>query len=151
MTLKRILSTTIVAALMAAPSAFAQSLQIHERGHVRYVSGGVGYGERTGLRAMRHEFNLRAVFAVKHAGDYLADVRVTLRSDRDNKQVLSAVARGPWFYVRLAPGRYTLSATYEGRTLTRRVMVPGSGQVQTYLYWEEPTLVRQARDLRSRR
>jgi hypothetical protein len=45
--------------------------EVHTEHGIRYVSGGIGQGERDMLRQMAGEYNLKLIFAVKQ-GNYLS-------------------------------------------------------------------------------
>jgi hypothetical protein len=74
-----------------------------------YMSGGIGVEERNQMRQAAKEYNLGLSFAGKSRG-YLTDVGVVITDDK-GKQILSAANTGPWFYVQLPPGKYTVKAT----------------------------------------
>jgi hypothetical protein len=42
---------------------------------------------------------------------------------------------GPWFFVKLPTGRYTVMTTTLGKTNQQVVKVPATGQAQLYFYW----------------
>jgi hypothetical protein len=116
---------------------FAQPPVVQAQGGVRYVSGGIGVGERLALAGMHAEFNVHMSFAVKRAGNFIADVAVHIE-DSAGKALLDAVSEGPWFYARLAPGRYRLRATYGGSAQTRDFTVRAGRHSELYLYWDDP-------------
>ncbi len=84
-------------------------LQVHSDRGIRYISGGVGEGERAELEALSHQFNLR-LFAMQGSGEYLSAVRVNILDAR-RETVLTAESKGPWFFAQLAPGDYTVEAS----------------------------------------
>jgi len=128
----------IAAALLSgAPPGLAQPPLVQAQGSVRYVSGGVGVGERLALAALHAEFNVHMSFAVKRTGNFIADVAVHIE-DAAGKALLDAVSEGPWFYARLAPGRYRLRATYAGSAQTRDFTVRAGRHSEIYLYWDDP-------------
>jgi hypothetical protein len=123
--------------LLWGPLALAQAPVVQGQGDVRYVSGGIGLGERLALAAMHAEFNVHMSFAVKRTGNFLADVAVHVE-DAAGRDVLDAVSEGPWLYVRLATGRYRLRATYAGASQTRAFEVRAGRHTELYLYWDDP-------------
>lgn len=126
------------AALMLwVPLAFGQVPVVQGQGSVRYVSGGIGVGERLELLAMHAEFNVHMTFAVKRAGNFIADVAVHVE-DAAGREVLDAVSEGPWLYARLAPGRYRLRASYAGTSQTRTFQVRAARHTELTLYWDDP-------------
>jgi hypothetical protein len=101
---------------------------------IPYVSGGIGLEEREVLAAKCANYSLKLMFAAQ-GGDYLADVKVDI-SDSLGKKVLVAVADGPWFFVNLPKGKYTVTVTTMGQEKQNKVII-GQGQKQTTLrfYW----------------
>jgi hypothetical protein len=88
-----------------------------------FVSGGVGAASQEELKARERDFNLKLVFTLME-GDYVADVDVVIR-DAAGSTVVQHAAPGPLFMAKLPSGTYTVSATYEGRTQSRKVIVGG--------------------------
>jgi len=119
------------------PLAFGQVPVVQAQGDVRFVSGGIGVGERLELLAMHAEFNVHMTFAVKRAGNFVADVALRVE-DAGGKTLLDAVSDGPWLYARLAPGRYTLHARYAGASQTRAFQVRAGRHTELTLYWQDP-------------
>lgn len=100
---------------------------------ISFVSGGVGETEQQQFLARQNEYNLKLVFTLNE-GNYVADVGVSVR-DRAGKTVIDDVAGGPFFLAKLPSGRYSIAATYDGRTVTREVRV-ADGHLRTeYLRW----------------
>lgn len=99
---------------VAGPDGSPPSPRIHSDRGVRYVSGGVGEGERAELDALSDQFNLRLLFAMQGSGEYLSAVRVTILDARGGT-VLTAESKGPWFFAQLAPGDYTVEASAPGQ------------------------------------
>jgi hypothetical protein len=100
---------------------------------VRYVTGGIGVDAQERLNQRADEFNLKLVFTLDE-GNYIADVGVAVK-DAQGRSVIEDVADGPYFMAKLRPGRYTVSATYEGKTVTRKVQVGERGMRTAYLRW----------------
>jgi hypothetical protein len=103
-----------------------------ERG-VPYLSGGIGLDERDALRATAKDYNLMLNFAAKE-GNYLSDVEVVI-TDTTGNTVLETVSEGPWLFVRLPTGRYTVRATTIGKTSEQGANIRATGQTQLYFYW----------------
>jgi hypothetical protein len=121
--------------LLAFLSLPGTALADHDGHLVAHISGGVGLEERDTFLARRGEFNLHLVFA--HAnGEYIADVETLLAEEHDGHVILRLVSDGPFVYAKLAPGRYTLAATYRGQTQRRELVVPPTGHVDATLYWK---------------
>ncbi|WP_243358532.1 hypothetical protein [Fundidesulfovibrio terrae] len=97
---------------------------------VPYLSGGVGLDEREAMQGMASQYNLKLEFAVSE-GNYLGDVRVTLRGPVS----LDAVSEGPWFLVRVPPGIYSVTAESAGMAKTQSVTVGKDGQKTVVFRW----------------
>jgi hypothetical protein len=113
-------------------------LAVQQQGGLRFVTGGVGLEERDALKNMRADFNVRLTFAVKGTGAYVADVDVAI-TDAKGAAVLRTAADGPKLYAQLAPGKYTVNATFSGKTQSRSVTVGKRGAVEATFYWSDPS------------
>jgi hypothetical protein len=124
--MKRLLLAAGIAGLLSGAAGVAWSAeQAAGRGEVAYLSGGIGDEDEARLMARQNEFNLKVLFTINE-GNYLANVNVGI-TDAKGNQVVQTVADGPYFMANLPAGQYTISATHEGRTLTRRVQVGNKG------------------------
>lgn len=109
---------------------------IQEHDGVRYMTGGVGLGEREAMQRAASRFPLQMSFAERRNGQYLADVSVEVRDAR-GREVLDVPNAGPLLYVDLPPGSYRVSATFDGRTHTRNVRVGNGAGGMEHLTWEQ--------------
>jgi hypothetical protein len=127
------LSPLALAVTLAAPF-FLQAAQKSGAAAMdsQVLSGGVGEGERKQLAEQARDHNLKLVFTMS-TGNYLAEVPFQI--ERGGKVVVEDSAKGPWAFVKLPAGNYTVKATYEGKTVTRQVSVPKSGQKNVSLTW----------------
>ncbi len=125
----------MVLALGVAGVAQAQSglPPAHQQGAVSFVSGGVGQDESTAFERNEGHWPLALRFTGA-GGEFLADVHVSV-SDAKGTEVLKTDARGPFMLVKLAPGRYTVRATYNGKPQSREIRVPGTGSVKEAFSW----------------
>lgn len=122
------------AAFTTATAGFAQPPSASPAGAAApYASGGVGDTDLARMKALEGQYNTKLVFTVME-GNYLADVGVTI-TDGKGQTVIKAVSEGPIFLARLPAGAYTVAATYEGKTVTRKLSAPGSGLRTEYLRW----------------
>ena len=119
----------------AQPKGGAQSMPA-EQGKsgsgVPYVSGGVGDDSQDRMASMSREYNLKLMFTLNE-GNYLAGVNVAITDSRGGK-VIDDVSNGPFFFAKLPAGQYTVSATHNGKTQTRKVNV-GKGMQTAHLRW----------------
>ena len=97
-----------------------------------FVSGGVGLTSQEELKSRERDFNLKLVFTLTE-GNYVADVDVEIR-DAAGKTVLAHDAPGPLLMAKLPRGTYTVNATYEGRTQSRKINI-GGGLVTAQFRW----------------
>lgn len=106
------------------------------RGHgadsVPTATGGIGIAEQERLEARAGEFNLKLVFTLAE-GNYVADVGIRIQ-DGAGRTLVEAVAPGPLFFARLAPGAYAVTASYGGRAIVRRIKT-GEGSHTEYFRW----------------
>jgi hypothetical protein len=125
----------------STPSSDAGSLEIKTDGGIRYVSGGIGVSERTDLQTLSSQFNLHLMFATQGSGQYLSAVQVAIL-DANQSPVLSAESDGPWFYVQLLPGDYSVEVTPTGhrgedQTQRKTVHLNGASKSKMDFYWEK--------------
>ena len=98
------------------------------------ISGGAGEDARQELLAKERDYNLKIIAAEK-SGDYLAGVQVVIESAR-KERVLDTTMDGPILLVKLVPGTYTIRATSDAKTLTRRVTIAAQGLQRTDFRWD---------------
>jgi hypothetical protein len=139
-TKRSVLTIPFIAAMLSIPVVHAADLSA--RGDAanaasgtssgKVVSGGVGIGARDSLQQRAEDYGLKLVFAQTPSGDYLAAVPVTI-SDRRGNTAVDTVSDGPWMYVDLPNGTYSVKAKFNGRTETRQVSVTSGSQRTLYL------------------
>jgi hypothetical protein len=120
--------------LAGAADSSAPTLQPVTEGGITYVSGGTGLEERQALDEVAGDYNLKLVFAEQGSGAYLADVKLLIMNMKGQK-ILEAVSDGPWFFVKLAPGRYKIAAESEGQSQVQQAKVGGGRLTQLHFYW----------------
>ena len=123
------LTSAVLSLALMCGSAWAGSLEVQDAQGVQYVSGGVGQDERDELEALKDRFNLLLMFAAQ-GGAFLSEVQVRIEG-RLGRTLLDAMAEGPFLYVAVPPGSYTVTATVDGRSVARKVAV-GSGRARTF-------------------
>lgn len=96
-------------------------LKTGEQEGIPYMTGGISKGERAEMEKRSMDYNLKIILAAKSRA-YLANIPVTI-CNADGKTVMSIRADGPWLYVRLPEGRYTIKASYEGQTREKAIQV----------------------------
>lgn len=128
---KLITVASVVAALGCMAPSYAQE-KAKTGDTVAYVSGGVGEDSKERLNSMAREYNTKLVF-VLNEGNYLASVPVKITDSR-GRVVIEDVSEGPIFMAKLPAGTYTVTATNDGKTQTRKITV-GSGLRTEHLRW----------------
>ena len=89
---------------------------------VKYLTGGVGLDERAAMeKAAKGNYNLQLVFA-EATGPYLADVKVDIQG-KDGKKLVDMSTNGPWFFVELPNGQYSITVIHDGRPEVRHLVV----------------------------
>ncbi|SFM93279.1 hypothetical protein [Variovorax sp. OV329] len=130
------------AALLGTGAACAGgSLPVHDVNGVIYVSGGVGKDESTFLRSVQTQWPASFEFAARagQKSDFVAGVVVSLFDAQGRALLDQVVTDGPMMLARLAPGRYKVQATLDGRTLTRDIDVPRTGTSHNLFLWPQGT------------
>jgi hypothetical protein len=129
---------TLVIGLGASSMAqqFLTPQKVYTERGIRYVSGGVGEAERAALRQMTEDYSLKLVFAVQQ-GNALADVNVAIK-DSQGTPVLDTVIQGPWLYVDLPPGKYTVVASAYNQAKEQMAQVSEPGQSELQFTWNAP-------------
>ena len=117
----------------AAGMAWSANERASGPGEIAYFSGGVGDEEEQRLLARQGEFNLKLLFTLNE-GNYLAGVDVGI-ADGSGRKVIQAVAEGPYFMANLPAGQYTVTATRDGKTVTRKVQVGTRGLRTEHMRW----------------
>jgi opacity protein-like surface antigen len=141
MTSKRIASVLLVAGACSAGGAFAaaqtQLPPEKHQGGIAFLTGGIGKNEAQAFKRAEKRFPLALEFVdrVGKRDEYVAGTNVQL-TDQHGKKVLSTIADGPYLLARVPNGRYTVSATYEDKTLKRQVVVDGKSAKPVVLEWK---------------
>jgi hypothetical protein len=126
--MKRIILVAGLAGILSGAAGMAWSADTQRpsgKSEVAFFSGGVGDEDEARLLARQNEFNLKVLFTLNE-GNYLAGVDVGV-TDASGRKVVQTVAEGPYFMASLPAGQYTVSATHEGKTVTRKIQVGNKG------------------------
>ncbi len=129
------LATGSALALAAAPLP-----PVHNEGGVAYLSGGIGQGEAQAIEGSERNWPLTLEFAQRdrNHGDFVANVAVVVRDAHGNTS-LHATSDGPFLLARLAPGRYKVDATLDGKTLHEKVAVHSGAPTKAIFVWPAGT------------
>ena len=109
---------------------------------VVYRTGGIGKDEVAAFKKVESQYPLVLEFAGKPAArgmnaEYVADVKITITAANDGKSVLSTTTTGPFLMARLAPGRYKVTAGYEGKTKHRTVDIQARKTERVTFEWNK--------------
>ena len=114
----------------------ALPLEIRTVGDVRYITGGVGDEEMAQLAMVEKDYNVRMLFA-GISGAYVSGAMVRVMNE-SGQILLTADGAGPYLYMSLQPGKYTVEVTApEGGIKTASVSVPASGFIKPIMRFTE--------------
>lgn len=122
----------------AAPEPMTDALpDIRRANGVEYLSGGIGVDESQAIKAEAIRWPLLITMAQRSQArsEWVADVELEIR-DADQALVLAFRSDGPLALIRLAPGRYTIDARYDGIELQRTVTIGAGGSQKLMLLWK---------------
>jgi len=104
---------------------------------IRYLSGGISGDEVAFMKSIAHLFSLEMVFVQADKGKevYLADVVVSLQNDKE--EILRTLTDGPFLFVHVPNGKYTITASYKGIEQTRQVNITKGKHRRTVFLWRE--------------
>lgn len=120
---------------LSSINAWGAGLEKRNEQGIAYASGGVGVDEREALKALAPDYNLKLVFADRDGGHFLSDIRVSIKPVKGEK-LLETVADGPWFFAKLPPGSYVVTAGSGQAEQARKVTVAGKGRSTLHFYWQ---------------
>jgi hypothetical protein len=121
-------------ALALTFSSFAATLPQPKTDYgITYLSGGIGSDESSAMKAEAKNYPLSVVLSAGREGAYVADVPITIK-DAAGEKVLN-VTGGPIVLVKLLPGRYTISATRNGKVLHQVVTVKAKVDTHASFHW----------------
>lgn len=108
----------------------ALPLQPYVAGDIHYVSGGVGDEEMEQLKAIGRDYNVHVMLSSKD-GAYVANIGLRVLGAA-GQEVLAISGAGPYVYIKLPPGNYTLEATRNGETKKAGVKAPAAGAARPH-------------------
>ena len=90
------------------------------QGQTQFISGGIGKDESEAILQAGKAWALMLELSQETGSkaQYISDVHVLIK-DKAGNTVLDTTTEGPYLLVNLAPGNYSLNATYELTTLHR--------------------------------
>jgi hypothetical protein len=134
---QRILRSAIVWALLQCGAGFgvmAQHLSDISLSPWFFLSGGIGAESQAEMLAQRDYYSVRLTFAEAGTGAFVTGVSVTIQPVGGQDLFGRLADVGPFFYVRLQPGSYRISASYQGMSKTWLVQIRHQ-PVDQVIYW----------------
>lgn len=117
-------------------------IRLREQDGIAWACGGIGYGERSALRALEARSNLVLLFVSGSRGAFVADVGVRITHSAQADVGLEIVSEGPMCVVRLPTGTWQVQARWRDETRQQTVQVPsaaGSPRRVTLSFSEDKT------------
>ncbi|HLU01040.1 MAG TPA: carboxypeptidase regulatory-like domain-containing protein [Burkholderiaceae bacterium] len=131
-------ATTLAVGLSAVAVAQGGLPEPKTANGVEYVTGGFSEDGAGAFKQAEASYPLSLVFAEDAGGGsrpYVADVEVVIKDD-SGSVVLNVPAAGPYFLAKLKPGKYSVEATYMGKTQTQEVSVGQGGATRHVMTWK---------------
>ncbi|MCL7750222.1 hypothetical protein LV475_01190 [Guyparkeria hydrothermalis] len=111
-----------------SPDEMAESaVEIRESQGIRYLSGGLGAGERAWLQQHGASYPVALQFSKGERGAFVSSVGVTIRTP-DGQTRFEATTDGPMIFIDLPAGRYDVTTRYQEHSRDFSLQVPTSGQ-----------------------
>lgn len=112
---------------------------VQSQGQTEFLTGGVGKDESDAIQQVAKSWPLTLELSQAEAprAEYISDVQVRIKNKSGNT-VLDANAEGPFVLVKLPPGKYSIDATYESRTIHRDVTIQDGQNRKLTLMWSLP-------------
>jgi len=88
----------------------------------QYVTGGIGQRQQKAMQAIRQDYSLRLTFARPKSGNYLADIKVIIKNEKDDT-VLDVTSPAPLLFVKLPAGTYQVMADFEGKQQIKKAII----------------------------
>ena len=94
------------------------------------MNGGVSFDERQAMERAAKIYNLKLVFS-RSAGTPVAPAFVMIGAN-NGRGIDKIVPRGPWFYIQLPPGGYTILARFARQVVLMRNVKLSEGGRATF-------------------
>lgn len=120
---RRVVGRLIAAGLACSLAGPAAALRVGTTaGGIGWQAGGVTVEERSTMQLTASSYTLWVVTVATKSGAFLADVQITI-VDEAGAAVFDHRVGGPWLYVDLPPGRYTVQARLGGAEQRRSTII----------------------------
>ena len=138
---KIIAGLSIVLASVFPALSFAQEEavtlpSVQSQGQTEFLTGGVGKDESDAILQAANSWPLTLELSQAAAprAQYIGDVQITIK-DKSRNTVLDMNAEGPYVLVKLPPGKYSLDAVYESKTIHRDITLQKGRSKRVSLMW----------------
>ena len=105
----------------------ASAVDVQENRGIRYLTGGLGAGERAWLEQHGASYPVTLQFSKGKRGAFVSSVEVMIQS-RNGQTQFEATTDGPLIYIDLPNGNYEVTTRYRGQERTFNLRVPANGQ-----------------------
>jgi len=107
-------------------------------GNATFLSGGIGDDESNAIKQAAKQYPLELEFTINAAprNEYAAGVQVKL-FDSHHNALIDTVSNGPFFLATVPDGRYTIEATENGQTQTRKITVSARHHQHIAFAWAQ--------------
>jgi hypothetical protein len=95
-----------------------------------YMTGGLVFDERQAMERQSDPYNLKLIFGPRWSV-FVSPV-LLLIGDNQGRRVEKVMARGPWFYIRLPSGGYTIVARIRNKVVLIRDVYLHENRRATY-------------------
>ncbi len=133
--IRMVLAAMAAALLILAPAASAEPVRGRTAEGISYAMGGVTIEDLQDLERGHDRFSLWITTAARKSGAYLADVQLKI-TDAKGALVFNAAIPGPWLFIDLPVGRYTVQAAYRGIPQQRVTTIHPSDRHQMVFYFD---------------
>ena len=100
-----------------------------------YQFGGISSDEREAMEERAKGYNVKLVFAEKR-GSFVSGVSLQIGAAKGT-EVLALTVEGPWFYIQLPPGEYSIKARLRGELQEiKNLAVAKDKRVQQSVTWD---------------
>jgi hypothetical protein len=96
-----------------------------------FISGGLSFDEQRAMERVAQPYNLKLVFS-RRAGTPACPAFLVIGAN-NGRHIEKISLRGPWFYIQLPPGAYTILARFERRFVLIRDVYLWEGKQRTYI------------------
>lgn len=127
-----ILAALLPGAVSALTPGFPEAAVVKGKtpaGHP-YMNGGVSLDEQRIMESVVRPYNLKLIFT-RRAGVPAAPSFVLIGAN-DGRGIEKIVVRGPWLYIQLPTGGYTIMARFPRRVVLVKDLFVQEGQRRTY-------------------